>query len=1338
MILSCEGNTYFAISRYDDREVLKQAGFRWNRDLKRWETADPAVASRLIKCADDHARALLADTARTREESIKASKSVSSDFNPPCPDGLSYLPFQKAGIAYGLTRRGVLFGDEMGCVDGEAVIHINRGGVGRKHLLASAYKRFHGLDQTNYNWDKNIPTYTRSLCGTELRLNKVIDILDKGIRPVMRLTLASGKFLRLTPDHEIGTGINQWTMVQNLRTEDVVLANGELRCLRCGSNDRVVTYYRAKFKGYCRRCMYRYFRTNSHWKTGKHLDKTGYVMISRQWDHPKHDLTGAVREHVLVMEAYLGRYLLPGEIVHHKDENKQNNQLDNLEIHTRGSHQRYHGHKSSYKNMHGGVAGKGGEICFFPKNDSVVSVVPDGEAHVYDVVCEDPHRNFIANGIIVHNCGKTVEALGMINALPESETKRILVICPASLKINWARESRRWLVQPREVAIAESKNFPRSDFVICNYDILKKHHDTICAAPWDILIADEVHFLKSSRAIRTLEVLGGREKKKEGEKHGVKHDPIPARRRIFLTGTPILNRPIEIWSIAHALAPGEFPDFWKFTQRYCDSHNSGFGWDMSGASHLDELQLKLRASCMIRRLKSEVMTELPPKRRSIIPVAPEGCEGVVQAEKAAYDRHIERTADLRARVELAKASEDYGDYEQAVAGLKEANQVAFTEMALLRHDTARAKVPFVVEHIKACLEEVGKLVVFAHHHDVIDALCEGAGWGQVVKLTGEMKIEDRQQAVDRFQKDPSCKVFVGSIKAAGLGITLTAASHVIFAELDWVPASITQAEDRCLIKGSLVFCLRSVYANGMGIVGIENIKIGDTVLSHLGREKRVIDIGNHEHRGLITSVHYMGWPEPLVCTHDHKVLIKRKEKMLWIQAHQLLPTDSMVFPKINNYSRLEKIKIADKWRIYLSVQKPKICTIPGCENQIEARGMCTIHYRDLLKSSERPPKPKQINSRYVRLPDEIIIDDEWLYLFGWFVAEGFSSIEPGKSKYLSFSAHQKEEQIQRRIAKKLSCYGIKSAIYKKKNSKAIEMLAWSGELAMWFRDWFGHGARNKTIPPELMGISPEQARMFLNGYIDGDGYRRGNQVEWVTASGVLCYQLCQLAIRAGHIPTIHRGSAKSGNHWVGGYTVGGKPGRNQEQDDNYIYRPIRKVETYFDKIRVYDLTVEDDRSFTTGFSTVHNCHRIGQAESVLVQHLVFDESLDADMAKSLVAKQAVIDQALDDGIPDLEVSAAPASTEYVSRRALEKEAEKITDEQVAVVHETLRMLSKMCDGARSLDGSGFSRADVRVGHSLAEESRLTKKQAALGMKICIKYKRQYDDARLAKILGNAP
>lgn len=687
MILSCEGNTYFAISRYDDREVLKQAGFRWNRDLKRWETADPAVASRLIKCADDHARALLADTARTREESIEASKKTSSDFNPPCPDGLSYLPFQKAGIVYGLARRGVLLGDEMGL-------------------------------------------------------------------------------------------------------------------------------------------------------------------------------------------------------------------------------------------------------------------------------------------------GKTVEALGIINALPESETKRILVVCPASLKINWQREASRWLVQPREVAIAESQNFPDAKFVICNYDILRKHYSSVQKEEWDVLVVDECHYLKSPRAQRTFEVLGGKEKRKkkgkekkdksEEEKKQDKereatatileglglfirvteHKPIPARRRIFLTGTPILNRPVEIWSIAHALAPGEFPDFWKFTQRYCDSTKTHFGWDMSGASHLDELQLKLRASCMIRRLKSEVMPELPPKRRQVVPVAPEGCEGVVQAEKAAYDRHIERTADLRARVELAKASEDYGDYEQAVAGLKKANQVAFTEMALLRHDTARAKVPFVVEHIKACLEEESKLVVFAHHHDVIDALCEGAGWGQVVKLTGEMKIEDRQQAVDRFQKDPSCKVFVGSIKAAGLGITLTAASHVIFAELDWVPASITQAEDRL--------------------------------------------------------------------------------------------------------------------------------------------------------------------------------------------------------------------------------------------------------------------------------------------------------------------------------------------------------------------------------------------------------HRIGQAESVLVQHLVFDESLDADMAKSLVAKQAVIDQALDDGIPDLEVSAAPASTEYVSRRALEKEAEKITDEQVAVVHETLRMLSKMCDGARSSDGSGFGRSDVRVGHSLAEESRLTKKQAALGMKICIKYKRQYDDARLAKILGNAP
>ena len=146
-------------------------------------------------------------------------------------------------------------------------------------------------------------------------------------------------------------------------------------------------------------------------------------------------------------------------------------------------------------------------------------------------------------------------------------------------------------------------------------------------------------------------------------------------------------------------------------------------------------------------------------------------------------------------MELAKGGPE-DEYKHAVEALQAGARAAFTEMAKLRHDTALAKAPHVIAHIEDALEgSEGKVVLFAHHHDVVAALAEALG-AQAVVLTGETPFPARQAAVDRFQSDPACRVFIGSITAAGVGLTLTAASHVVFAELDWVPANITQAEDR--------------------------------------------------------------------------------------------------------------------------------------------------------------------------------------------------------------------------------------------------------------------------------------------------------------------------------------------------------------------------------------------------------------------------------------------------------------------------------------------------------------------------------------------------------------
>lgn len=380
--------------------------------------------------------------------------------------------------------------------------------------------------------------------------------------------------------------------------------------------------------------------------------------------------------------------------------------------------------------------------------------------------------------------GKTWEAIGIINS--DLSIKTVLIICPNSLKLNWERELKRVLARSFKIKIAYSKDFPKSfDILIINYDICKRYETELKSIKWDCLILDEAHYCKHIGAQRTKVIMGY--KKEKG---------IEAKRRLYLTGTPIPNRPIEGWTLFHSLAPSIFSSWWEYANRYCAAHNNGFGLDTMGASHLDELQNKLRSSILVRRRKEEVLEELPAKRRTVVEVPPNGIQKIVQKEIDAYDSHLKNLASLKAKVELAKSSNDEKVYEKAVERLRDASSAMFSEIAQLRHQTALAKVPFVISFLEDLLEEEGtKVVCFAHHHDVIAQIVDHFG-NKAVHLTGEDKIEDRQSSVDRFQNDPTCTLFIGSITAAGVGITLTASSNVVFAELDWVPGNCSQAEDR--------------------------------------------------------------------------------------------------------------------------------------------------------------------------------------------------------------------------------------------------------------------------------------------------------------------------------------------------------------------------------------------------------------------------------------------------------------------------------------------------------------------------------------------------------------
>lgn len=362
--------------------------------------------------------------------------------------------------------------------------------------------------------------------------------------------------------------------------------------------------------------------------------------------------------------------------------------------------------------------------------------------------------------------GKTIQAIGHIN-YTKFKDGRVLIICPAAVKLNWRKELLKWLVDFTPIGIAYgNKPFPDYPIIIINWDILSRFQAEIHGEEWGLLIADECHYAKNPNSQRTREVVG---------KYGRHPKPgIPAKKKIFMTGTPIINRPAEMFPVLHYLDPKTWPSYWKYVMRYCNAYQSDRGWDVTGASNLEELKQKLRTTIMIRRLKKDVLSELPDKVRQIIELPTNG----------KYRKAV--TAEIKALRE----------YKEQVKELGPSYVGDFAEIALIRHETALAKVPAVVSYLKDIMAMDQKVVCFAWHRDVIAAI-KSALPDMSVVLTGATSLAMRERVIETFQTDPHCKLFIGNIAAAGIGITLTAASQVVFAELDWTPGRMSQAEDRC-------------------------------------------------------------------------------------------------------------------------------------------------------------------------------------------------------------------------------------------------------------------------------------------------------------------------------------------------------------------------------------------------------------------------------------------------------------------------------------------------------------------------------------------------------------
>jgi SWI/SNF-related matrix-associated actin-dependent regulator 1 of chromatin subfamily A len=356
--------------------------------------------------------------------------------------------------------------------------------------------------------------------------------------------------------------------------------------------------------------------------------------------------------------------------------------------------------------------------------------------------------------------GKTTSTI--IAAL-EAGAKKILIICPATLKINWKREIENY--SDRSTYIAEGKNFSTEhDFVIINYDIIKNFHDPkkkddsqILRADFDLVIIDEAHYIKNAQAQRTKLI----------------NDLVKKVDRLWLlTGTPMTSRPIDYYNLLSLIDSPVAKNWMAYVIRYCQGYQFKVGsrkvWNVMGASNLEELRDRT-VGLTLRRLKEDVL-DLPDK--IITPV---------------YLR-------LKSKLYEEVMGDYYNWYEKNPEESKSLT-VQFTKLTKVRQIIADEKIAQTIELAENIIEQDKKVIIFCNFTDSLNKICEHFG-KTAVKLDGSMSKGERQLSVDQFQENEKVKVFVGNIKAAGVGLTLTAAEAVIMNDLSFLPSDHSQAEDR--------------------------------------------------------------------------------------------------------------------------------------------------------------------------------------------------------------------------------------------------------------------------------------------------------------------------------------------------------------------------------------------------------------------------------------------------------------------------------------------------------------------------------------------------------------
>lgn len=369
--------------------------------------------------------------------------------------------------------------------------------------------------------------------------------------------------------------------------------------------------------------------------------------------------------------------------------------------------------------------------------------------------------------------GKTVQA---IKACDTIMAQTVLVVCPATLKQNWALEFEKWGIWPRRIVVVDVKQhiIPMADVVVINYEMMLNDakFNQLMMRKYDVIIFDEAHRLKNHKADRTRRALGPKF-------DGVSGLGGQGEHVMFLSGTPCPNNASELFTVLRFMAG--IPNFYyNFLHQYCVVRQTSFGMKIVGQRNVDRLKELIKPH-MLRRKAEDVLKDLPPISYHNLALQP------VDVAKMAEDK-----------IAWQKLSDRFGEGLSTMSDddlLKELQKPG--DISILRQLIGVAKAGAVAKLVSQEFEDgLEKILIFAWHTSVIDTLREALDKYGVLTIDGRTPISERQEIVRQFQTNPNKRVFIGNITAAGEGLTLTAANQVLFAEYSWVPKDNAQAAKR--------------------------------------------------------------------------------------------------------------------------------------------------------------------------------------------------------------------------------------------------------------------------------------------------------------------------------------------------------------------------------------------------------------------------------------------------------------------------------------------------------------------------------------------------------------